>query len=280
MQGWHKEELGDSRKDCTAAQVQILCGIWMADKLKPFGFAIHGCIDGFSRRMMWLHVASSYNNPSKIAEYYLACAENLGHTAQILRWDMGTKTFMLPHLHPFLVDPAANARVVFGRSTANQRIEAWWSILRRSVTNWWMNLFKDLRDLNFYNDGCVIQVQCLKYCFMEVIQSDLNTFMSQWNCPQIRKQRKSELSAGKPDVIYLLHNCLERGTRSYKLSVVKEDAARCRILFDKPRSEFIYLEDFETLACEVITNIIQPSDDAVLVLRLYLKLLLALGIIT
>lgn len=24
------------------------------DKLKPFGFCIHGCIDGYSRRLMWL----------------------------------------------------------------------------------------------------------------------------------------------------------------------------------------------------------------------------------
>ena len=25
------------------------------DKLKPYGFPIHGTIDGFSRRIMWLH---------------------------------------------------------------------------------------------------------------------------------------------------------------------------------------------------------------------------------
>ena len=24
------------------------------DKLKRFGFAIHGCIDGFSRKLIWL----------------------------------------------------------------------------------------------------------------------------------------------------------------------------------------------------------------------------------
>jgi hypothetical protein len=24
------------------------------DKLKPYGFPIHGCIDGFSRRLIWL----------------------------------------------------------------------------------------------------------------------------------------------------------------------------------------------------------------------------------
>ena len=29
------------------------------DKLKPFGFPIHGCIDGFSRKMLWLQLSRS-----------------------------------------------------------------------------------------------------------------------------------------------------------------------------------------------------------------------------
>ena len=32
------------------------------DKRKPFGFWVHGCIDGFSHRIMWLEVAST-NTP-------------------------------------------------------------------------------------------------------------------------------------------------------------------------------------------------------------------------
>ena len=36
------------------------------DKLKPFGFAIHGAIDGFSRRILWLEVGRSNNNPDII----------------------------------------------------------------------------------------------------------------------------------------------------------------------------------------------------------------------
>ena len=33
------------------------------DKLKPYGLPIHGCIDGFSRKLIWLKVAKSNNNP-------------------------------------------------------------------------------------------------------------------------------------------------------------------------------------------------------------------------
>ena len=66
------------------------------DKLKPFGFPIHGCIDGlvsiiytcaktmcnttpnrYSRRMLWLKVGPSNNDPSVIAHHFLSCVEVL-----------------------------------------------------------------------------------------------------------------------------------------------------------------------------------------------------------
>ena len=39
------------------------------DKLKPYVFAIHRAIDGYSRRILWLYVSASSNNPSDIAFY-------------------------------------------------------------------------------------------------------------------------------------------------------------------------------------------------------------------
>ena len=40
------------------------------DKLKPFGFAIRGEVDGYSRRVLWLHVSPTNNDPGVIAEYF------------------------------------------------------------------------------------------------------------------------------------------------------------------------------------------------------------------
>ena len=48
------------------------------DKLKPWGFPIHGCIDGFSRRIMWLEVARSNNLPEYPAMYYVEAVKDLG----------------------------------------------------------------------------------------------------------------------------------------------------------------------------------------------------------
>ena len=41
------------------------------DKLKPYGFSIHGYIDGYSRRILWLSISSSNNNPEILGELYI-----------------------------------------------------------------------------------------------------------------------------------------------------------------------------------------------------------------
>lgn len=40
------------------------------DKLKPFGFAVHGSIDRYSRKILWLEVCNSNNHPRIITKYY------------------------------------------------------------------------------------------------------------------------------------------------------------------------------------------------------------------
>ena len=41
------------------------------DKLKNYGFCINGCIDGFSRLVIWLNVYKTSSDPAVIAGYYI-----------------------------------------------------------------------------------------------------------------------------------------------------------------------------------------------------------------
>ena len=41
------------------------------NKLKRFGFPIRGCIDGFSRKLIWLVVSTLNNDPLVIANHFL-----------------------------------------------------------------------------------------------------------------------------------------------------------------------------------------------------------------
>ena len=61
------------------------------DKIKPFGFCINGCIDGFSRKIIWLHVYSTNSDPQIIGGYYMDKVSNLGGCPKFLRGDLGTE---------------------------------------------------------------------------------------------------------------------------------------------------------------------------------------------
>ena len=69
------------------------------DKIKPYRFAIHGAIDGFSRKIAWLRVASSNNNPKVIASYYMDCIRQL---RLVPRADRGTKNTIICGIQHFL----------------------------------------------------------------------------------------------------------------------------------------------------------------------------------
>ena len=101
------------------------------DKLKPFGFCIHGAIDGFSRRILWLEVASKNSEPKVIAQYYLDYVRQFGGTARIIRGDRGTENVSLAAIQHFFRrscdhDLSGAKSFMYGKSTTNQRIEAWW----------------------------------------------------------------------------------------------------------------------------------------------------------
>ena len=57
------------------------------DKLKSFGFYIHGAIDGFSRKMLWLNVSSTNKDPEIVAHYFLNVVENEKKVPRRIRGD-------------------------------------------------------------------------------------------------------------------------------------------------------------------------------------------------
>ena len=61
------------------------------DKLKPFGFCIHSAIDGYSRRILWLDVGPSNNDPRIIAQYVLNYVRQTHGAPCIVCADCGTE---------------------------------------------------------------------------------------------------------------------------------------------------------------------------------------------
>ncbi len=111
------------------------------DKLKPYGIAVNGCIDGFSRHIIWMQAYFTNNNPRVIAGYYFrAVAERRGWP-QIIRSDFGTENVHVNRLQEFLREDSTgtvHGPCVFqGTSQANQRIESWWGTdAKTQITGW------------------------------------------------------------------------------------------------------------------------------------------------
>lgn len=117
------------------------------DKLKPFGFCVHGCIDGFSRRIMWLEVGSTNSDSCVVANYFVGCVRQVGGTATVVRADYGTENVKVAGIQRFFRrdcnDSLSGSKsFMYGKSSSNQRIEAWWGQLRRNYVEWWINHLK------------------------------------------------------------------------------------------------------------------------------------------
>ena len=76
----------------------------------------------------------------------------------------------------------------YGKSTKNQRIEAWWNLLTDSQTQEWKVFFAELEGEGLF-DGGDIDKSCLQYIYMDIIRSHIHQFVSMHNTHRIRRQR-------------------------------------------------------------------------------------------
>lgn len=177
------------------------------DKLSPFGLTIHGCIDGFSRKIIWLKVAPSNSDPKVIARYYLEEIEKIAVCPAMLRSDYGTENASLASIQiafRYYHDDglAREKSFVYGPSKSNIRIEGWWSQLRRRKTEWWITLCKELADQGFLNVRDNFQRTCLVYVMHKPLERDLDEFVEQWNSHVMRKNKLSGFPGGVPNELY------------------------------------------------------------------------------
>ena len=117
------------------------------DQLKPFGLCIYGAIDGFSRKVLWLNVSPLNKDPAVISKYSLDFVSKINGSARVVRADSGVENCIIAGMQRYFHrEENQNNCFLFGRSTANQKIEAWWSYLRKNGLQWWINYVKYLRE--------------------------------------------------------------------------------------------------------------------------------------
>lgn len=112
------------------------------DKLKPYGIQIYACIDAFSRYVIWIYVGISNATAISCLSQYLECLALVEQQPRFVRSDRGGETIMLADAH-FQLQHNQQSDVrfedcyLYGTSTANQRIEAWWNQMTKGLLFKW-----------------------------------------------------------------------------------------------------------------------------------------------
>ncbi|XP_046855923.1 uncharacterized protein LOC124449024 [Xenia sp. Carnegie-2017] len=223
------------------------------DKLKPFGFPIHGAVDGFSRKVLWLEVVKSNNAPESVAQLYLDAVRRYRGCPLQIRSDCGTENGVISAAQCYFRAndswPMEGEQAhTFGTSTHNQRIENWWSHLKKSCTSWWIQFFKDFvqqRQLNLCDDNVK---QCLWFAF----QSSLDEVQLYWNTHHIRPSRHETVS-GVPDILFSIpeqyggFDCLvqvpDEKLQEVEMRIAQQETENGKIFQDY----FNYLVDIQQL---------------------------------
>ncbi|XP_035990299.1 uncharacterized protein LOC105920722 isoform X1 [Fundulus heteroclitus] len=163
--------------------------LWHIDgnhKLIRWKIVIHGGIDGYSRKIVYL-TASDNNKSTTVLNAFLGAVEQFGIPKKV-RSDKGGENievarFMLEH-------PQRGARsFITGRSVHNQRIERLWRDVWGAVTINYHSAFNYLSESTAFSVDNEIDQICLHYVILPRINRDLQLFKQAWDRHSLSTER-------------------------------------------------------------------------------------------
>lgn len=237
------------------------------DKLKHWGLCIHGAIDGFSRKILWLSCNSTNKDPVVIANLFISCIKKFKMTPKIIRADRGTENVHIERLQQWITGDDNCFK--YGKSTRNQRIEALWSRLMKFILAWWIDFFQNMEYLGLLDISSNIDEALIQFCFLPVIQAELNEFIKTWNLRRVRKSGHSP--AGKPDMLFHFPHTV--GVFNEGINVTNDDINIACDIFGLQSLPVINNEDlYELLKYFVAAHNIPIHNNAEDALDLFIRL--------
>lgn len=182
------------------------------EKMVSWNIYIHGCVDGFSRKVIYLQVAVTKEAETVLSFFQKGVEEN-GLPMRV-RADFGTENFrVIDYMHQERADTLSP--FIQGRSVHNTRIERLWGEVNRIVSYKFRRLFHDLEAEEVLNQRSQTDILCLCYVFLPRIQKSLLNFQNCWNNHALSSAKNS--TPNQLWLISLLQLSYERNVISSKL---------------------------------------------------------------
>lgn len=214
-------------------------------KLVNFRFVFHGCVDGYSRTIIYLRCLTN-NRANGVLPLFEQGVRDFGIPSRV-RGHRGTENVNVAR---FMIQTRGLNRGSFivGRPVHNQRIEGLWSEVNRVVTRQFKNIFFWLEEQNLLDENNELDLFCLSFIYLPRIQKALDEFIRQWNFHGL-----STMSSKSP--LQIWHMATLEGNNY----TVNEDAA----YFENP--DHYGVEEFRDFPIiETDNNIIVPEAEVIL----------------
>lgn len=164
--------------------------LWHLDgnhKLIRWGFVIHGCIDGYSRRIMFLK-ASTNNLANTVFNLFIEAVDRFGLPQRV--WgDQGVENVDVAWF--MLSNPARGpdrGSFIAGKSCHNQRIERLWRDVFHGCTFIFYYVFWYLEENGYLEIDNELHMFCLHYVFLPRINRHLDLFRNGYDNHPLRTE--------------------------------------------------------------------------------------------
>ncbi|KAJ8300942.1 hypothetical protein KUTeg_022461 [Tegillarca granosa] len=119
-----------------------------------------------------------YRDPKVVGGYFVNAVKDRGFCPQIVRGDRGTENSHVQHIQTFFhnLQQGIGRCFLYGRSTANQRIESYWCQLRKQKFEFWISFFHQLKEHGYFC-GDLIEKEIIRFVFVDIIQFHCNNIL-------------------------------------------------------------------------------------------------------
>lgn len=155
--------------------------LWHIDshmKLCHWRICIHGCVDRYSRCVIYLDVHNN-NRATTVLESFQEATNTWGHPSRVRADDGGENVAIGEYITWFRgVDQGS---FLTGPSVRNTRIERLWRDVGEGVVSVYRHLFLHMEEQNVLNASQDVDMFALHYIFLPRIQRSLDAFRERFN---------------------------------------------------------------------------------------------------